>query len=199
MRERPLGAGHSSLGGVDGDRLAQRARERLEGGLDHVVRVAAGFHTQVQRQLGGVGERTEELLRELVLKAAGGAGGQVGLEQRERASGDVDGAASARLVHGHGGRSVAGDAHPFAQRLVERLAEHDGGVLDGVVGTRLQVAADVDVEVDAPVAREQVEHVVEEADACVTRACACAFKGQRQAHIRLGGRALDGGCAAHIP
>ena len=102
----------------------------------------AGFDAQVQRQLGGVGERAEELLGQLVLEAAGRARRQLGLEQRERAAGDVDRAARARLVHRHGGRAVADDPRAVAERRVERLAEHDRGVLGGVVRAGLQVAAD---------------------------------------------------------
>ena len=41
------------------------------------------FDAQVQRELGGVGQRAEELLGELVVEAAGGARRQIGLEQRE--------------------------------------------------------------------------------------------------------------------
>ena len=57
--------------------------------------------------------------------------------------GDVDRAARPRLVHGHGRGAVAGDPRAVAERLVERLAEHDRGVLGGVVGAGLQVAADL--------------------------------------------------------
>ena len=71
----------------------------------------------------------------------------------------------ARLVHRHDGVAVAGDPAAVAERLVERLAEHDPGVLDRVVGAGLQVAGDLDLEVEPAVAGEQVEHVVEEADA----------------------------------
>ena len=69
-----------------------------------------GLHAQVQRQLGRVGERAEELLGQLVLEAARRARRQLGLEQRERTPGDVDRAARARLVHRHRRRAVAGDA-----------------------------------------------------------------------------------------
>ena len=41
--ERPLRARHAGLGRVDRDGRAQRARERLERRLDHVVRVRAGL------------------------------------------------------------------------------------------------------------------------------------------------------------
>ena len=50
-RERPLGARHAGLGRVDRHRGAQRAGERLEGRLDHVVGVGAGLDVDVQRQL----------------------------------------------------------------------------------------------------------------------------------------------------
>ena len=88
------------------------------------------------------GEGAEELLGELVVEAAGGAGRQVGLEQRERPAGDVDRAARARLVHRRSADAVAGDAGAVAERLVERPAEHDRRVLGRVVGAGLEVAAD---------------------------------------------------------
>ncbi len=59
----------------------------------------------------------------------------------------------------------AADAGAVAERPVERLAERDAGVLDGVVLVHLEVAVDAQVEVHAGVERQRVEHVVEEADA----------------------------------
>ena len=65
------------------------------------------------------------------------------LEQRVRAAGDVDRAGRARLVHRHDGVAVAVDPAAVAERLVERLAEHDARVLDRVVRAGLQVAGDL--------------------------------------------------------
>ena len=87
---------------------AQRARERLEGRLDHVVGVAARLDAQVQRQLGRVGERAEELLGQLVLEAAGRARRQRRLEDGQRAPRDVDRAARPGLVHRHRRRRRSG-------------------------------------------------------------------------------------------
>ena len=56
---------------------------------------------------------------------------------------------------------------------------------------------DLDVEVQPPVAREQVEHVVEEADAGAARAGARAVEAERQADVGLAGRAGDLGGAGH--
>ncbi len=91
----------------------------------------------------------------------------------------------ARLVHRDRGLAVAGDPGAVAERLVERLPEDDRGVLGGVVGAGLQVAADGDVEVEAPVPGEQVEHVVEEADAGRAGARAGAVERQRQRDLGL--------------
>src|SRR5205807_2926654 len=122
-RQRSLRAGDSALAGIAGDRLAQRARERLEGGLDHVVRVAASLDAQVQSELRRVGQCAKELLRELVLESARSARRKLRLERGERTAGHVDGAARTRLVHGHGRRAEARYARAVAERAVERLAQ----------------------------------------------------------------------------
>ena len=74
--------------------------------------------------------------------------------------------------------AVAGDPGAVAERAVERLAEHDAGVLDRVVRAGLEVAGHLDLEVEPPVAGEQVEHVVEEADAGPARAGAGAVEAE---------------------
>ena len=70
-----------------------------------------------------------------------------------------------RLVHGKVDRGVAGDAAPLAERLGDRLAERDAGVLDGVVVVDVQVALGLDRHVDQRMARQLLQHMVEEADA----------------------------------
>ena len=62
-----------------------------------------------------------------------------------------------------------------------------------------QVALDVDEQVEATVAREQVEHVVEEADARLAGAGAVAVEAERQADVGLLGLAGDLGGARHRP
>ena len=79
-----------------------------------------------------------------------------------------------RLVERRRGVAEAADAGAVAERAVERLAERDAGVLDGVVLVDLEVAVDLQVEVHAGVERERVEHVVEEADAGRDRGAAGA-------------------------
>ena len=70
----------------------------------------------VQRQLGRVGDRPEELLGQLVVEAARRSGRQRRLERDERAPADVDRAGCARLVHRHDGVAVAADPRAVAER-----------------------------------------------------------------------------------
>ena len=60
---------------------------------------------------------------------------------------------------------VAGDALLVAERLQEGLAERDSGVLGRVVLVDMQVARHLDVDVEEAMPREELQHVVEEADA----------------------------------
>ena len=99
---------------------------------------------------------------------------ELGLEHQERPPRNVDRDAGQRLVHRHVHARIAGDALHVAERLLHRLAERDADVLGGVVVVDVQVALGLHGDVDARVAREQVEHVIEEADAgrdLATRRC----------------------------
>src|SRR5205085_12373219 len=109
-------------------------------------------------ELRRVGQCAKELLRELVLESARSARRKLRLERGERTAGHVDGAARTRLVHGHGRRAEARYARAVAERAVERLAPGYRARLGRVVRASLQVPLDRHVQVNACVAREQVEH-----------------------------------------
>ena len=143
----------------------------------------------VQRQLRRVGDGAKELLGEVGVEVGDRLGRQIGLEGRERATGEVERAARARLVHRHDGVAVAADPAAVAERLVERAPEREAGVLDGVVRPGLEVALDLDVEVEPTVAGDRVEQVVEEPDAGGARARAVAVEQQRQLDVGLLGAA----------
>ena len=104
-------------------------------------------------------------------------------------------ASSTGIVRG----AVAGDPLAVAKGGVECLSESDGGVLGGMVRARVEVAADGHPEVDVTVASEQVEHVVEEADARGAAARTRPFEREGNADVGLTRPALDRGRAAHTP
>ena len=101
-----------------------------------------------------------------VSKPAIETGGQLGLEARRTGRPEMSIAHSpSDSSIGTDGVAVAADPGAVAERLVERLAERDADVLDRVVGAGLEVAGRLDLEAEPAVAGEQLEHVVEEADA----------------------------------
>ena len=176
---------------------AQGACERLEGRLHHVVGVRAGLQAHVQRQLGRVGHRAEELLGQVGVEVADPLRAEVALQGHEGTAGDVDRGGGARLVHRHDRVAEAADPGAVAERLVDGLPERDAGVLDGVVRTRLEIALHAHVEIEEPVARHGVQQVVEEADARLALASARAVQVQRQLDVGLTRRAVYLRGAAH--
>ena len=78
-----------------------------------------------------------------------------------------------------------------AQRLAERLAQADAHVLDGVVGIDLDVARGVDLEVEEPVLRDRLQHVVEERHRRGDPALARAVDVEGELDRGLVGLALD--------
>src|SRR5260221_210579 len=64
-----------------------------------------------------------------------------------------------------GGGAEAADAAFVADRLDERLADGDGDVLDRVVRVDVEVALGLDLEIEHAVARDLVEHVLQEGNA----------------------------------
>ena len=84
-----------------------------------------------------------------------------------RPAGHVDGGVRERLVHRDQRVAEPADALLVAERLAQRLAEHDRGVLDGVVAFDLDVALGAHGQVEAGVAAQRGQHVVEERHAGV--------------------------------
>ena len=117
--------------------------------------------------------------------------GKLRPEDEERPAGDVEGDARQRLVHRQMDVGIAADALLVAERLHERLAERDAGVLDRVVVVDMQVALHLDREVDQRMAGEEVEHMVEEADAGRDLGLAGAVESERHGDIGLVGAAAD--------
>ena len=89
---------------------------------------------------------------------------ELAFEHGVRAAGKVDRDLRLRFVHRQQ-EAVARDAGLVAQRLAQRLAERERAVLDGVVLVDVQVALAGELQREAAVLRDLLEHVIEEADA----------------------------------
>ena len=95
------------------------------------------------------------------------------------------------LVHRDPAVTEAPDALLVAERLTEGLAEHDRGVLDGVVTLDLHVAFGLHRQVEAAVLAERGEHVVEESDAGGDVRDTGAVEVQLDGDRRFAGGAFD--------
>ena len=90
---------------------------------------------------------------------------EIDLEHQHRPARNVDDDARQRLVHRHVDRGIAGDAGHRAERLLHRLAQRNADVFGRVVMIDMEIAVGLDRDVDARMPGQQIEHMVEEADA----------------------------------
>ena len=193
--ERTLGGPHAGYARIEPGRHVERLRERLEGGLGDVVVISTGDHMEMKIHLRGVGDRVEELADHLgvhlpdLRDREGDVGGEVGPAR------EVHRAEDQGLVHREGKAAVAADPGLVADRLADRGAEHDPDILDRVVGVDGEVAPACAGEVEEAVAREAVQHMVEEADPGVDGGDAGSVEVQGDGDIGLLGGAGDGGGA----
>ena len=160
-----------------------------------MVRVGARLQGHMQGDAGIEGEGAEELLEQLGVHVADLVAGEGDRPGEEGAAGDVDRRLGQGLVHRQQGLAVAADAALVAERLAQRLAEHDADILGGVVEVDMQVALGLHRQVQQGVAAERRQHVVEEADAGGDLDLARAVERQGGADIGLGRGADDGGGA----
>src|SRR3989442_2940624 len=165
--------------------LRERAADRLEHGLGDVVQVVAVVHGDVQRDLRVEREGAEELLQQVAVEVRDAPARHRHAEDEERPPGDVHRRRDERLVHRNAGGAEAHDALLVAERLLERLAEHDADVLDGVVLVDLDVALRLEGEVDEAMLGERLEHVAEERNRRLHLRGAGAVQPQRERDLRL--------------
>lgn len=141
--------------GIRLDRLAQRTGNRLVLRLGDVVRVASVDGAHVQGDPGVDGQRLEHMpVDDGVVGHRRTGDGELHHELRfadvdeVRPPGQVDRRMRQRLVHRDERITEAPDALLVTQRLPERAAQHDGGVLDGVVALDVDVTAGGDGQVE---------------------------------------------------
>ena len=96
---------------------------------------------------------------------------------------EIDGRDGQRLVHRHDEIPGAVDAALVAERLRHGFAERDAEVLDGVMLIDVEIALGLDPQVEAAVAREELQHVIEEPDAGRDVVPAPPVEDERQADL----------------
>ena len=150
---------------VERDGRRERARERLERGLDRwwsfspesrrMCRFSRPCCAKDSRKCSTLSVGNSPILSALNAR----------FDPCVAAPAEVDDHEHKRLVHRHHRVAEAGDPAPLAERLVERLPEAEPDVLDEVVRVAVDVAGRLQREVEACVLGERLEHVVEHPDA----------------------------------
>src|SRR6266436_1677459 len=90
---------------------------------------------------------------------------------------------------------ITRDALEIAERLFERLAERDPHVFSGVVQVDVEIALGRDGNIDAGMAGEEIQHVIEEADTGRNRAAALPVEIDRDFDVGFLGGAPKRGLA----
>src|SRR5713101_9374646 len=102
-----------------------------------------------------------------------------------------------RFVHGH--QEIAGAQNPAfgAERFLYGFAEGDADVFDGMMLVHIEIATGVHAEIKRAVARNQLEHVVEEADSGGDARFSPSIQIQLKTDVRFVGLAMNSSCAWH--
>ena len=108
-----------------------------------------------------------------------------------RTAAQIDRGDRQRFVHRHHEVPGAVDAALAAHRGGHRLAERDPDVLNSVMLIDVQVAGGLHLEIEAAVARHEVQHVIEKADAGAIVVAALAVERQRDLDLGLGRAPID--------
>src|SRR5690606_36777686 len=148
---------------LTGDHLTERPREALEGRLDHVVRIVAA-QPDMDIRAERLGERAEEMRHELGRQAADPLARERALEDEIGPPAEVDRDLRVRLVHRQQ-EAVTADAVLVAERALQRIDERERDLLDRVMLVDLEIAVAFNLEREAAVLADLLEHMVVEADA----------------------------------
>ncbi len=122
-------------------------------------------HLGVEIGAGVVDEAIEEIGHQFRLQIAHQPDpDQVFINERWAAA-QIDRADSQRLIHGQHKITGAIDAFAIAQCFGKELPDDNADVFDRVMLIDIQIAFGLDFQVEGSVLREELEHVVEEANA----------------------------------
>src|SRR5260370_37878193 len=143
--------------------------------------------------VGATGEAFKEVVHQFGLEVAHQPRAHLRVDNRGRASAEINGCDSKSFIHGHDKVAGAHDAALIAERRAKCLAQRNTDIFDRMVLVDIEIALGLNLEVENTVTREQLQHVVEKADARLYFVPTATFDGQSQPDIGFRGRAMEGG------
>src|SRR5260370_34757002 len=116
LSQRALGREHALKPRLRRRRLIHRTRERLKGGLDNMMRVAATQQVEMQVHANLVGHRLHKVVNQLGLKIADPLLTDLHVVAKIRTPADIDNRGADRLVQRHRRLAEALDSRAIAER-----------------------------------------------------------------------------------
>ena len=165
--------------------------QRLENRFNLVMRIFSVENFDVQGYSRVEGEGSQKFLDKLSIKGANHRGKLADFTDKERSSAYVQAHKGKRLVHRQEESSVTSDAAFVAESFLQRRAECDSNVLDAVMSVDFQVARADNFQVELPVHREQVQHVIKKSDARINLGLARAVQIQLDFNFGLVRRPIN--------
>ena len=130
-----------------------------------MVTVQAVLFVDMQRDAAMGRQGLKELAHQLAIKPADLGRGEIQIADQIGAGRQIQRAGDLRVIHRKGKMPIAADALFVAHRLGQSLAKGDAHILDGMVIIDMHIAGAAHSHVDQRVARQLIEHMVEETDA----------------------------------
>lgn len=144
---------------IDFHRHAQRPPKSLENSFNLVVRILAADVVDVQRDHRVIHKALKKFMEQIDVKVAYGTLDELHVVIEARTTGKIQHHPGERLIKRNIRVAVAPDAG-LVERLIQRLTQRDANVLNRVMGIDVQIASRPDRQVNQPVARNLIEHVI---------------------------------------
>jgi hypothetical protein len=146
---------------------------------------------------GSLRESLKKIFHEFNLETADLLGRDFCVDDAIRTATEINGGSGKRFVHGHQKISGAKNAALRTESFENGFTEGDANVFDGVVLIDVEIAARLDAKIEGAVTRDEIEHVVEKANAREDFGFATAFEIDGETDVGLVGFAMDGRCSRH--
>ncbi|OQA31659.1 MAG: hypothetical protein BWY57_02288 [Betaproteobacteria bacterium ADurb.Bin341] len=156
-----------------------------------MVRIQAAQIVDMQGHARVIDQPLKEFTRQIDLELSDQRTGKLDMEFQSRPAGEVDHHARQRFVERHISITVAGQPFLVTPGLGQRLAQRDADILDRMMRVNLQIPLGLDIEVNQPMPRHLIEHVVKKGHSGGKPALAAAIEIEADTDLRLQGIAND--------
>lgn len=155
------------------------------------MHVAAAQNITVQSKFRIAAHGQKKIFHQFAGELAGKFIIEIVLEMEKAAPAKVDNRTRERFIQRDVGDAKAADSGFIAERLRERRAQAYAHVFNGMMKIHSKIALGFQLQINERMRGEEIEHVIEEADARGNARFAAALEIERERDIRFVGSARD--------